>query len=115
LLTLRLPFEGRTVAELPAAIEERAYPAVHRLNPAVDARLAAIVDRALEPDPGVRLASAGKLRDLLDRYVEQLTIPEVRVSPVGRWSRRFRRHPWKYAAIGLGALALAELAWILFG
>jgi serine/threonine protein kinase len=113
LLTLRLPFEGKSVAELPAAMEDRTYPKVNRVNPAVDARLTAIVERALDPDADTRLQTAGELRDLLERYVEQLTIPEVRASQFALWARRVRRRPWKYAAIGLAVVAIVELILIL--
>jgi TolB-like protein/lipoprotein NlpI/predicted Ser/Thr protein kinase len=64
--TGQLPFEGRSPAELFAAILRSEPPPPSELNPAIPARLDGVILKALEKDPALRYQSASGLRsDLL--------------------------------------------------
>ncbi len=61
LLTGRLPFDGKTIADLCAAVQRAAPVPPESWRPALPAPLSAIVLRCLEKDPERRFASASAL------------------------------------------------------
>ncbi|MGE3172175.1 MAG: bifunctional serine/threonine-protein kinase/formylglycine-generating enzyme family protein [Planctomycetota bacterium] len=92
LLTLRLPFEGRTSEEIRKRIQYHDPAPVRRLNPRVPADLAAICHGAMAKDAHERYASAGDLAADLRRF---LAHEAIRFRPPPAWRRltlRARRH-----------------------
>jgi serine/threonine protein kinase len=65
LLTGRLPFTQDNIGDLMVAITVQGAPRLTRVRPELGEQLAAIVARALAPDPKDRYASALELRDAL--------------------------------------------------
>ncbi len=65
-LTGKVPFNGNTVGEVMMMIASGNYPPVTSRRPDVDGGFAAVIDRALRPDPRDRYESAEAMRrDLL--------------------------------------------------
>ena len=64
------PFTGSDQVSVLAAILRDAAPPCDALNPAVPARLSAIVHRCLEKDPALRFGTAAELHDELARLRE---------------------------------------------
>jgi serine/threonine-protein kinase len=67
----RVPFEGRSAAEVLARHVSDAPPSLASLGLAVPRRLAALIDRCLAKDPAARPASADSLADELGVTLEQ--------------------------------------------
>ena len=67
LATGERPFQGGDPVSVLAAVLRGAPPSCESLNPLVPSRLAAIVERCLEKDPGRRFPSAGELHAELGR------------------------------------------------
>jgi serine/threonine protein kinase len=65
LLTGRLPFAQDNIGDLMVAITVQGAPRLTRIRPELGEQLAAIVARALAPEPKDRYASALELRDAL--------------------------------------------------
>jgi eukaryotic-like serine/threonine-protein kinase len=65
--TARRPFSGQTSGSVHAAILTQPPLAAARINPALPARLEAIIDKALEKDPKLRYQTAADLRTDLER------------------------------------------------
>ena len=61
-LTGKLPFAGSTVGEVMMLIGAGMYPPIGTRRPDVDPAFAAVIDRALRPDPRDRFESAEQLR-----------------------------------------------------
>jgi formylglycine-generating enzyme required for sulfatase activity len=93
LLTFRRPFDAGTESEVKLRIERSEPRDPRRANPLVDRDLAAIVQCALQKEPGQRYASAAALRDDLLRWRRR---EPVQARPVPwptrlvRWSARNR-------------------------
>ena len=60
--TGRSPFAGDTTGELLIAIVQQVQISPARLNPDVPERLAGIIDRCLQKDPGLRYQRASEIR-----------------------------------------------------
>ncbi len=90
-LTLQRPFEGVTREELFRQIQFAHPPSSKRVNPAVPADLAAIVERAMEKDPARRYQTAEGLADDLERFLDHSPV-RARRTPAHRrlvlWGRR---------------------------
>jgi serine/threonine protein kinase len=69
MLSGRLPFPGKTLAETGAAKGRGAFPPLRSLVPELPEAVAALVARALSKDPAARPASARHFRDLLDAAI----------------------------------------------
>src|SRR5262249_26689687 len=68
LLTRSFPVTGHTLSEVHRAhVAERRAP-IRRVRPDVPRRLAAIIDRATNPLPGLRFASAAEMEAALRRF-----------------------------------------------
>ncbi len=115
--TGRLPFEGKSRAELYAAIlkSEPALPSAW--NPEVPAQLEQVILKALQKDPALRYPAAAGLRgDLagLQRdasgasatYARSASGPWAAAAAPARGSTGARRGPW----IGVAAAALVAIA-----
>ncbi len=70
-LSGRLPFEGRTAAELLGKHVSEPAPALSSIGLAVPRKLAQLVDRCLAKDPAQRPRSAQELADQLGVAIEQ--------------------------------------------
>ncbi len=67
-LTGKVPFNGKTVGEVMMMIGAGMYPPVTTRRPDVDPEFAAVIDRALRPDPRDRYESAEAMRRDLLRF-----------------------------------------------
>jgi len=63
MLTGRPPFEGLTASQVRRMITESSIPLVRRFRPDIPAGVEAIVQTALQKDPGRRFGSAGKMAE----------------------------------------------------
>ena len=70
LLAGRRPFQGGTPFEMLMQVRERRPDPPSRWRPGLGAELDAICLRCLEKSPGKRDATAGKLADALERFLE---------------------------------------------
>lgn len=64
-LTGHLPFETNDLAELLSWLETRPAPPMSTHVPSIDARIAAVVERAMAKDPNVRFPSAEAMKEAL--------------------------------------------------
>lgn len=64
-LTGHLPFETNDLAELLSWLETRPAPPMSTHVPSIDARIAAVVERAMSKDPNVRFPSAEAMKEAL--------------------------------------------------
>lgn len=61
------PFHGTSMQDLPATVSQRDVPPLYSVAPAIEPRLAAIIDRCLKRDPALRYSSGDELRDALEQ------------------------------------------------
>lgn len=61
------PFADVTLQELPQIVNQRDATPLYSVAPAVEPRLAAIIDRCLRRDPAQRFASGDELREALEQ------------------------------------------------
>jgi TolB-like protein/Flp pilus assembly protein TadD len=111
--TGRLPFEGKSHAEMFAAILKTDPTPPSELNPEVPARLEGVILRALEKDPALRYQSADALREGLKGDGSGRSAASQRTAASARGaqgSSGSRRGLW----IGLAAAALVVIAGIGF-
>ena len=78
------------------------FEGLRAVNPGVDARLAAIVEKSLEEKPALRYADGAELADDLDRYLGGHAVRALPTRPWSRLSLWVRRHPVR--AIRRGSL-----------
>ena len=95
--------------ELFASQEIRRLRAV---NPAVDARLAAVLEMALQEKPGLRYADGNQFARDLDAYLHDEPLRARPASPIGRLLLWARRHPASAAKTAAGLLL--TLALVIF-
>ena len=86
-------FTGATSGEIREAILTRQATPPQRLNPAINPRLQAIIEKALEKDRDVRYQHASEIRADLKRLAPpQQGAPEGRpCKSAGLWRRRLAR------------------------
>jgi tetratricopeptide (TPR) repeat protein len=115
LLTGTPPRSGTTVREvLVAAASERPRPVTER-EPGAPPDLAAIVEKAMEPEAGRRYPTARELAEDLRRFQTGQLVSAHRYSPrelVRRWARQHRAALTVAAVLGL-ALATAVIVGFL--
>lgn len=112
LLTLRHAHPGDDRRQMMENLERVDPITPRRINPATPADLENIVRRAMEKDPAARYASAGDLRDDLQRYLDgrpTIARPPNTVERVGKWMRR-RRRTVAAAAATLAVVSIVSLA-----
>ncbi|MCQ4166893.1 serine/threonine-protein kinase [Tahibacter harae] len=78
-----------------------------------DAELAGIVAKAADADPARRYASAGALRDDLQRYLDGRPVRAARLTRWYRLRKFLQRHRWGAAAATAALLAAAFFVWRL--
>ncbi len=111
-LTLRLPFSGRSTADLLRKIEAGQAEPLRRANPHLAADLQTIVAKAMDVDPERRYPTADELADDLERL---LHLQPIRARPAGLVTRTVklaRRNRGAVLGATLGgflALAIAIL------
>ena len=101
LLTLTPPENRKTASA--------GLPDVRLLNPAVDARLAAVVARAIEERPAIRYADGAAFRDDLDRYLRDEPVKAFPATPVGKLRLWARRNPTRAVKAGVAGFVLLAL------
>ena len=93
--TGRQAFEGATMAVVHDAMVNRTPAPVRQLNPAIPAKLEAVINKALEKDRQQRYQSAAEMREELVRQKKEA-------------------HPLKWVLAGALALALSAFAFFWF-
>ncbi|PTL77062.1 SUMF1/EgtB/PvdO family nonheme iron enzyme [Vitiosangium sp. GDMCC 1.1324] len=88
LCTGHAPHQARELSALKQAVLSERAPAVASEVPGLDPRLAAIIDRCLEPEPAHRFGSAEALREALET---------LRESGHGEWAVTERPYPGLHA------------------
>lgn len=114
LLTLQLPFDGRTIAETAAAISSGTHVALRVRNSAVPWDAATVCATAMDRDPGRRYATAEELARDLRNLLELRPIEAQAPSTALRMRRWVQRRPTASVAIALGFLLLfvaPSVAW----
>ncbi len=84
MLTGRLPFEGRSTAEVMAAILRHTYVPLHEALPFAPKGLCAFVAQALTERPCDRFASARDMREALEAFLLRLDRGETNPPPEPR-------------------------------
>ncbi|MDY3554818.1 serine/threonine-protein kinase [Gemmata sp. JC717] len=107
LLSLTLPFRGRTVEALLGEVLHKPIPPLTGRNPAVPPDLANVVHRATAKSPGERYADAGELLADLDRH-----LAGARVTATGY---RYRFNPIEVFAARPRGVSAAVYANFAFG
>ncbi|MCA9530786.1 MAG: protein kinase [Myxococcales bacterium] len=113
-ITLRRPRTAKSAAEAKAlAIRGARERLVHDDGSPVHPALAAIVERATDPNPGARYPDVQALGNDILAFVRGLPVSALRESPGQRIVRAAARHPERAVAAVVGALILlaALFAW----
>lgn len=105
-------YEG-LVGRRPFASVEATFAGEVEVPPAVAHELAAVLRRALAPDPGERYPSAEALRDDLQAWLEARPLQGLSYHPLNRLSLWARRHRGVLRAAGL--VAAVALVFLVLG
>ncbi|MFO0981219.1 MAG: serine/threonine-protein kinase [Planctomycetota bacterium] len=108
-LALRLPYQGRSSAELLSAIERGHHPPLRRVRPAVSKDLDTIVATAMDPEPRRRYASAAAFADDLERLLSLRPITARPPSLLVRTLKLGRRHARILLATAVTAILVLAL------
>jgi hypothetical protein len=111
LATGRRVFEGRTGAELSAAILTEAPPPPRRTTSSLSPGLEAVILKALDKDPDLRYQSAREMLVDLERLARGATTPTLDSPTAATRTAVRRRRRWLVGAVALALLPLA--AWQL--
>jgi len=68
-LTGKHPFDAPNMHALLFSIAERPFEPITKLEPSIDPRLAAVIERAMHKDPAGRFASAAEMRTALEPFM----------------------------------------------
>lgn len=96
LLTGRVPFDGKSTAEVMSAVMRHSHTPISTWCPAASPGLTRLVERAMAQRPADRFASAREMRDAIDAEIKALRAPVAQ-----------RRSKRKSAFASLGAILLA--------
>jgi eukaryotic-like serine/threonine-protein kinase len=113
--TGRMPFQGKTSAEVTAAILHETPAPASRANRDIPPKLDDIIARAIEKDRDVRYQSAADLRAELKRLKRDLDSSKsqpVVAQGSGAAAPVRRKRRWPYAAAAAAILAGAALFWL---
>lgn len=92
-LTGRVPYDGRTSAEVVAKVKDGAFPSARSVNGEVPAALDAVCHKAMAFEPNERYLTAGALADDVERWLADepvLAWREPFTVRVRRWARQHR-------------------------
>jgi hypothetical protein len=112
-ITLAPPYEGRSTNEVLRKIERGRLPPLRARAPNVSHDLQTVLEKAMEPEPRDRYASAAAFADDLERL---LALQPVHARPAGmlrRLAKAARRHRRILLAGAVGAATVALAAWPL--
>jgi hypothetical protein len=112
-LSTNAPFAGHTTHEILQRIETASAPSLRACAPHVPRDLAVVVQKAMEPDPRRRYATAAAFADDLERL---LALQPIQAAPAGALRRGWQfvlRNRRLLAAAAAGALAVAAVVWPL--
>jgi serine/threonine protein kinase len=110
-LSLTPPYQGNTTDEVLRGIEGGKATPLRRLAPHISQDLATIVQKAIEPDPRHRFASADDLADDLERLLDLQPIRARPAGPLRRAVKFVRRHQKAFLAASMSAVVVAAVAW----
>lgn len=110
LLTMRVPFQGRSMQQVLYAISFNEAPPPRKLDPRIPRDLETICMKAIEKNPSKRFDSAGELAADLRRFLRFEPIRAQRAGVVGRTAKWVRRNRWPSAALLIVALAVVVVA-----
>lgn len=110
-LSLTPPYQGNTTDEVLRGIDGGKATPLRRLAPHISQDLATIVQKAIEPDPRHRFASADELADDLERLLDLQPIQARPAGPLRRAVKFVRRHQKAVTAAALSALLVAAVVW----
>lgn len=105
-LSGKVPFGGRTTAQVLRAILVEDPPRVDRVRRGVSRDLATVVEKAMQREPEARYASTAELADDLDAVLTLRPVSVRAAGPVKRTWKWCRRRP---ALATVGAVALLAL------
>ncbi len=111
LLTLRLPFEGRTSQEVLGKIIAKEPPSPRQINPLLPRDLVTIVLKALEKDPDRRYATARDFASDIRAFLSYRPIAARPPSLVSQIQRVVRKH--RQTSTVLTALLLLTVAAVI--
>lgn len=117
LLTLQPAYLESHSAKLMQMIQQGTFARPRAVNPRVPRDLETIILKAMAREPAHRYASAGDLRDDLERFVEDRPILARRSSPweqFSRWCRRNKAVASLAATVMLLLLAIASIAAVAY-
>ncbi len=111
LVTGRFPVSGDSMESLAAAHERRDAQRLQQLRPDLPPRFVAVVEKALDPEPSRRFATAGEMEVALREALQE---PREAPVPLLAPPAAVRRTPgWAFAAAAaiLCAITLALIVW----
>jgi serine/threonine protein kinase/tetratricopeptide (TPR) repeat protein len=117
LLTLELPYPGKTQQLYMSAVLTTDARRPSKLNDRVSRDLETVTRKALEKDPADRYPSAGRLADDLENVLHLRPIeaqPPSRPKRVWKWARRKPIHAALLALLVLGAPTVSVLGYRAF-
>ena len=109
LLTQRPPFTGDNPMDVLLDVLSKEPDTPSSLNITLSRDLETICMKCLEKEPKKRYATAEKLAEDLDRFLEGKPIVARRISKIERGIRWCRRRPFIAATVGLGASLIVGL------
>jgi serine/threonine protein kinase/formylglycine-generating enzyme required for sulfatase activity len=111
--TGRLPYPGRSAAELLSELAAGKRPTARRLVRGLPADLDVVLDRLLQTNPADRYPDGAAVADDLRRVRERLPLPLRRVPLVTRLRRWLRSNPLPAAVLGVLTASSVGLGWLL--
>jgi serine/threonine protein kinase/tetratricopeptide (TPR) repeat protein len=103
-LTLRRPFDGRTLQQLCSQIIAKDPAPPRRLNQRIPRDLETIVAKAMEKDPDRRYQTARELARDLRRFADGAAITARPIGPATRLWRKVKRHKVRSGLAATAAL-----------
>lgn len=110
LVTGRYPVTGASIEDLHAAHADGERRRLGDVRPDLSDGFVAAVERAVQPDPAQRYASAREMQDALARVISPGTARRPAMVAVPRWSLAARAAVAAAAALGVGLAAWTLMA-----
>lgn len=110
MLTGRVPFESDSISRMTGMVHYLPPLSPREFVPGIPADLETIALKCLEKDPAHRYASAAKLADDLDRFLQNRPILARPIGKAGKLYRLAKRNPHEAVALGIAVSSLACLA-----